>query len=145
MKKEKKKIERKKGFISAETYHKIYEMYWDENVEQPLLSEIFNVAQGHVSRIVNGKALPHQRTLFNKKLEMERRIIPSAKEAIQAKILRSRREQLHSTKLTWKKVEKIRKDYFDGSIGQMALAKKFGINQSTLNQIVRGIKWKLNK
>jgi len=145
MKKKIKKIQRKKGYISAETYSKIYEMYWDENWEQPILSEIFNVDQGHISRIVNNKAFPYQRLLFDKKNKMEKTIIPSPTEPKQAKVLRAKREKLRCTKLTWKKVEQIRTDYFSGRTTQKKLAKKFGVNQSTITELVRGITWKLNK
>lgn len=144
-KKTKKKINKKKGFISAETFHKIYNLYWDDNYDQPELSRMFDINQGHISRIVNQISIPNQVLLFKKEQIAKKNIVPRKDEAKQAKILREKREKLWSTKLTWKKVENLRNEYFGGGIVQWDLAKKYGIAQSTITQILRGIKWKANK
>lgn len=143
----KKKIIKPQKTLTAAEHQKIYDLYWDENYSQKELTEMFGLSDntGHISRIVNGQSFPHARSIFLTKQELKKNIIPSKNEPKQAKTLRAKREKLPSTKLTFSKVEKMREEYFSGSISQMALAKKFGINQSTLNHIVRGIKWKLNK
>lgn len=47
-----------------------------------------------------------------------------------------------SAKLTWKEVEKIRILYSYGTITYAELAKEFGVDKSTIYQIVKRKTWK---
>lgn len=140
-----KKPARKKGFISAETFNTIYDLYWEDGHSQYELAREFNIDQSYICRIVNNQVQPHQNTLLKKEANCKKTIKPKTTEPKQATTLRAKRNKLHSTKLTWNKVVKLRKLYFDGSFVQTALAKKFGVNQSTITQIITGKKWKENK
>jgi DNA-binding transcriptional regulator LsrR (DeoR family) len=135
----------KTNWLDKQTIDLILDFYYEKGYDQHTLAAMFKVDQGYVSRLINMKRRGYQYTLESKFLKLGKNIVPAKDEAIQGKILRSRRQKLHSTKLTWAKVTKIRKAYFFGKITQNDLAKKYGVNQSTISRIIIGLKWKYNE
>lgn len=106
------------------------------------IAEMFGCNQSHISRILSGKACSFQ-CLINKTIKTFRaNVVASEYEPAQAKTLRAKRSRLLCTKLTLGEVKRIRRLYFSGRVTQMELSARFGVNQSTISQIVRGIIWK---
>ena len=138
---------KKQKILTAAQHQEIYDLYWDENYSQKELTEKYGLSDntGHISRIVNGQAFPRQRGILLKKYEYELNYTPSPQEPKQATVLRAKRTKLPSTKLTLTKATKIRKTWFSGEQTQQQLAKKYGINQSTVSGIILGFNWKREK
>lgn len=45
------------------------------------------------------------------------------------------------SKLTWEQADEIRRRYDGGGVSQQALADEFGVNQTVISKIVRGISY----
>lgn len=135
---------KKRTTLTAASYREIYDLYWDENVDQYTLSNLYNIDQGYISRVVNNLRFPYQRqrALLFKKKKYVPNYTPSPKEPKQATTLRSKRLKLPNTKLTLTKANKMRDTWFRGEQTQQQLATKYGVNQSTVSKTIKGEKWK---
>ena len=111
---------------------------------QDKIAAKYNCSQSHISRLISGERCGIS-CFLEKKFEcFKQNLLPSKYEPSQAKTLRSKREKLFSTKLTWKKVCYIRNQYFLGNFSQQELANKFKVNQSTISKIISCHNWKVN-
>src|ERR1700686_338805 len=124
-------------------FHHMNELFWD-GIFQPDIAKLYDCDQSHVSRIVNDIARGRHHMLFNKLIKLNGNIKPLLHEPLQAKTLRAKRGKLHTTKLTWNKVVRIRELYFSGKMTQKELSIMFGVHQSTICRIIAGTKWKQN-
>lgn len=138
----KKKLMKKPVFLSSKQFQEVADLY-DEGYTQPELAQLFNVAQGHTSRIVNGppplsiQESRSAKSLFSKNYKSPKYKTPMVKNWIQYG-----RGDTSKTKITFKKAQTIRHIYFQGLHSQWELAKKSGVNQSTISQIIAGKIWK---
>lgn len=128
--------------LTHQQFDEINRLYWEEGHHQHDLAEMYGVSQSHISRIVNSIACSYHCLITNKIRRLEENIVPSKDEHKNAKTLRAKRETLHSTKLSWEKVSRMRKLYFTGRYTEMELAVLFGVNQSTVSLAIQGKNWK---
>ena len=65
------------------------------------------------------------------------------KHAIETGLYKPRGEDNGQAKLTWEQVREIRENYkpWDREFGGQALAKKYGVGDSTIDTIIRGMTW----
>src|SRR5574338_881761 len=115
---------------------------YNQGFSQSKIAKMFDCNQSHISRILRGQACSYICLIDKTMATFKANVKPAKNESPQAKTLRAKRNRLFCTKLTWKKVKRLRKMYFSGKYTQMDLAKKFGIHQSTVTRIVRAITWK---
>lgn len=135
-------LNKRSSQFTPQQFDRINKLYWEDGYSQYKIADMFDCNQSHISRIVRGIACSYHCMLTDKLAKLKSNIKPLKHEAVQAKTMRAKRHRLHSTKLTWAKVVRIRKMYFSGKITQKELAKKFGLNQSTISRIISGDKWK---
>lgn len=132
----------KRKTLNQSEIDQINYLYWDEGWEQKDIGVMFDMHQSNISRYVNQVYLGHNETLARKIPSMFRRISLNKCEPKNALTLRKKREKLHNTKLSWKKVQQIRAEFFTMKMTQVELAKKYGVNQSNISLIINGHKWK---
>lgn len=139
-----KKVQPRKRYLTKEEYSEIHRLYWEEGWDQySIAAEVLGCAnQGHVSRIVNGPppmSWEERRSLkssCSKSYKAPKYKTPYVKMAIQ-----SGRDGTKA-KLSFKKAQDIRHTYFKGKHSQLDLAGMYGVNQSTINRIISGARWK---
>ena len=56
-------------------------------------------------------------------------------------LINSKGQRNPTSKLNWKLVDKIRKEYKTGELNQQELAKKYKISTSTLGRVIRMESW----
>lgn len=127
--------------LSSAQFAQIKALY-KQGFPQWQIAKMFDCDQSHVSRIVRGLACSYICLLDKTMATFNRNVKPSKSEPLQAKTLRAKRNRLQCTKLNWKKVTRLRKMYFSGKYTQLELGNRFGVNQSTVTRIVRGLTWK---
>lgn len=130
--------------LTPEQFDQINQLYWEEGYDQADIADMFGCTQTHISRIVRGIACSYHCSFIRKIKRLNNNIIPNKNEKPQARTLRARRQNLHSTKLNWDKVSQIRELYFHNRKTQQELASMFGVNQSTISKLIQGRTWKTN-
>lgn len=128
---------KKRRFMNAEEFYTIRELYYDGETQNQLAEEN-KCSQPHICRIVSETRQPHQSTLF-KKEEKLNSILKTSK--TKAKNIPQRKRK--TTKLTLKKVQKIRELYFSGKCTQKELTQmyKTNVSQSQISRIISGKRW----
>jgi DNA-binding transcriptional regulator LsrR (DeoR family) len=137
--------EMKHNKLTKQLFKQVDKLYWNEGYEMVDIAEMIKVGSGTVSRMLSGKYIPLEVRRQQKKQQYAANLKAPKVEAIQAKIMRCKREELPSAKLNVAKVKEIRRSYFAGEKDQGQLAKTYKVNPSTICRIITGKKWKICK
>lgn len=131
--------------FNKKNFKLVKQLYWDEGWDYADIAEKIKCNPSSIGRILYGIYSPIEERRQKKKEKYAGNYKAPKEEPKQARTLRCKREELHSTKINLDKAKDLRSRYFAGENTQVELATELGISQSTVTRIIQGENWKICK
>jgi hypothetical protein len=128
------------GMFPTAKNHKLYDNYYVHRISYYLANGDFDARLRVCHRCDNPSCVNPDHLFLGTQSENMRDMFSKGRDNVQAKIVRG--EKHGQSKLNWDIVRAIRKEYAEGNISQGKLAKRYGVNQTTIRDVVLNKNWK---